>query len=130
MQDLKQKKWYIINDRNNGKYGRGDESDSTVKFDTDVAKPFSIDYSDAYILVTGDIKVVGANNNTRVVFKNCDPLSKAIVNLNDEYVETSDHLDLTMNLYNIIDYSDNYADTTGSLYHYKGPDQTKAAMAQ
>ena len=30
-----------------------------------------------------------------------------------------------MNLYNIIDYSDNCADTAGSLYHYKRPDQTK-----
>ena len=27
----------------------------------------------------------------------------------------------------MIDYSDDYADTTGSLYHYKRPYQTKAA---
>ena len=26
------KKWYIINDLNNGQYGKGNENDSTVKF--------------------------------------------------------------------------------------------------
>ena len=123
IQDRKQKEWYIIDDRNNDQYGSRDENDSTVKFDTDVVKSFLVDYSDAYILVTGDIKIVGANNNnTRVAFKNYDPFIRAIINLNNEHVETSDHLDLTKNLHKIIDYSDNY---TGSLYHYKRPDQTR-----
>ena len=52
------RKWYIINDQNNGQYGKGDESDSTIKFDTKVIKPNLCDYSDSYILVTGDIAVV------------------------------------------------------------------------
>ena len=30
-----------------------------------------------------------------------------------------------MSLYNVIDYSDNNADTTACLYHYERPDQTK-----
>ena len=53
------KKWYIINDQNNGQYGRGNENenDSTVKFETEVIKPNLCDYSEAYILVTGDIKI-------------------------------------------------------------------------
>ena len=84
-----------------------------------------MDYSDAYILVTGDIKVVGSNNDTKVAFKNCHPFTRAIIRLNDEHVETAHHLDLTMSLYNVIDYSDNYADTTACLYHYERPDQTK-----
>ena len=44
--------------------GNENENDSTVKFSTEVVKPFLVDYSDAYILVTGDIKVVGGNDNT------------------------------------------------------------------
>ena len=32
------RKWYIINDQNNGKYGKGDENDSTIKFNTEVVK--------------------------------------------------------------------------------------------
>ena len=52
------KKLRIINDRNNGKYGgeRG-ERDSTIKISTEVVKPFLADYSDTYILVTGNITV-------------------------------------------------------------------------
>ena len=44
------RKWYIINDRNNGQYGRGDENenDSTIKFETDVIKPNLCDYSIIY----------------------------------------------------------------------------------
>ena len=51
------RKWYIINDQNNGQYGGGIENDSTIKFETKVIKPNLCDSSDAYILVTGDIKV-------------------------------------------------------------------------
>ena len=50
-------KWCIINDQNNGQYGIGNENDSTIKFETKVIKSNLCDYSDAYILVTGDIKV-------------------------------------------------------------------------
>ena len=41
------KKWYI-NDQNNGRYGEGDSNDSTIKFSTEILKPFICDYSDAY----------------------------------------------------------------------------------
>ena len=66
------RKWYIINDQNNGQYGRGNENedDSNIKFETKVIKPNLCDYSDAYILVTGEIKVKGIAGGTNVVFKN------------------------------------------------------------
>ena len=43
------RKWYIVNDRNNGQYGREDENenDSTIKIETDVIKPNLCDNSDA-----------------------------------------------------------------------------------
>ena len=50
--------WYIINDQNNGQYGRGNENDSTIKFETKITKPNLCDCSDAYILVTGDIQML------------------------------------------------------------------------
>ena len=119
-EDLKflTKKWYIINSQNNGQYGKGNQNDSTIKFSTEIVKSFLVDYSDAYILVTGDIKVVGGNDDTLVVaFKNCHPFVRSIIHLNDEQVDTAENLDLTMDLYNLIEYSDNYSDTTGPLYH-------------
>ena len=30
------RKWFIINDQNNRQYGRGNENDSTIKFETKV----------------------------------------------------------------------------------------------
>ena len=47
------KKWYIINDRNNGNYGEAILNYSPIKIDTEVVKPVLCDYADAYILVTG-----------------------------------------------------------------------------
>ena len=113
------KEWYIVNDQNNGQYGKGDENDSTIKFSTEIVKPYLVDYSDAYILVTGDIKVVGGNNNTSICFKNCSPFTRPVIHLNDEHVETAENLNLVMNLYNLIEYSDNYEQTSGSLWQYK-----------
>ena len=61
-----------------------------------------------------------------MAFKNCHPFIRAVVHLNDEHVGTAENLDLTVGcLYNLIEYSDNYSDTTASLYHYKRPEQTK-----
>ena len=110
------KKWYIINDRNNGQYGQGILNDSPIKIDTEVVKPFLCDYGDAYILVTGDKTVVRGDVNTKAAFKNFHPLVKSEIHLNDDHVETVDNLDLTMNL---IEYSDNYSDSAASLYQFK-----------
>ena len=109
------KKWYVINDQNNGQYGKGDENEPTIKFSTEVVKPFLVDYSDAYVLVTGDIKVVDGGDNTHVAFKNCHLFTSAVIKLNDQQVGSALYLDLTMNLYNLIEYSDNYADTAASF---------------
>ena len=72
------RKWYIINDQNNGQYGRGNENDSTIKFKTKVIKPNLCDFSDAYILATGDIKVAAVAANTNVAFKNCAPFTRYV----------------------------------------------------
>ena len=67
----------------------------------------------------GDIKVQNGNDNTRVAIKNFHPFTKGFFKLNDEQVNTADSLDLTVSLYNILEYGDSYADTTGFLYQYK-----------
>ena len=107
------RKWYIINDQNNGQFGRGNENDANIKFETKVIKPNFCDYSDAYILVTGDIKIAGIAADTNVAFKNC------ATHKNDEHVKTAENLDIIMPMYNLLEYSDNYADFCGSLYHYQ-----------
>ena len=72
------RKSYIINDQNNGQYERGNENDSTIKFETKVIKTNLGDYSAAYILVTGDIKITNIAANTNVALKNCAPFTRFV----------------------------------------------------
>ena len=117
------RKWYVINDQNNTDYGEGNEDSTTVKFETKVIKSNLCDYSDAYILVTGNITATGLGSNTRVPFKNCPPFTKCITHINDEHVDNADNLGIIMPMYNLIEYSDNYSGTSGSLWQLKRDEQ-------
>ena len=117
------KKWYVINDQNNGQYGEGNENYSTIKFETKVIKPNLCDYSDTYILVIGDIIVERGDANTYVAFKNCAPFARCITHINDEHLETAENLDIIMPMYNLLEFSDNYPDSSGSLYQFKTDEQ-------
>ena len=113
------RKWYIINDQNNGQYGIRNENDSTIKSETKVIKQNLCDCSDACILATGDIKVTGIAADTNVAFKNCAPFTRYITHINDEHFETAENLDIIVPMYNLIEYSDNYAGSSRSLYQFK-----------
>ena len=84
------------------------------------------DYSDAYILVKGTIIVnntaaQGAavnNTNKKVIFKNCAPFTNCISEINNTQTDNAKDIDIVMPMYNLIEYSDNYAKTTGSLWQY------------
>ena len=49
------RKWYVINDQNSKDYGEGKEDSTTVKFETKVIKSSLCDYSNACVLVTGNV---------------------------------------------------------------------------
>ena len=117
------RKWYVINDQNNTDYGEGNEDSTTVKFETKIIKSNLCDYSDAYILVTGDITATGRDANTKVAFKSCAPFTKCVTHINDEHVDNADNLDIVMPMYNLIEYSDNYSDTSGRLWQFKRDEQ-------
>ena len=86
------RKWYIINDQHNRQYGNGNENDSTIKFETKVIKPNLCDYSDSYILVTGNIAATGGDANTKVAFETCAPFRRCVAHINDEHVEAAENL--------------------------------------
>ena len=77
------------------------------------------DYSDAYILVTGDIAVEGANNDTKVAFKSCAPFRKCGTEINETFIDEAEHINIAMPMYNLIEYSDNYSDNSRSLWQFK-----------
>ena len=71
------------------------------------------------LLVDGTFKAAGGNNNTRLVLKNCALFTKCNLETNDEHVDTVENLDIVMPMYNLIEYSDNYQDSSATLYQYK-----------
>ena len=89
-----------------------------IKFLTSSLESSLCDYSDAYILVTGNI-TVAANNNTDVAFKNCAPFSTCTTKINDVFVDEANYIYVAMPMYNLIEYSDNYADRSGSLWQFQ-----------
>ena len=109
------KKWYIIDSESNGNYSK----DGEIKFLTRSIESSLCDYSDAQILVTGNINLVGGDNNTKVAFKNCAPFEKCRTEINENFVDDAERINMAMPMYNLIEYSDNYCDTSGSLWQFK-----------
>ena len=81
------------------------------------------DYAEAYILVDGTIRAANAVNATRLALKNYAPFTKCNLEINDEHVDTAENLDIAMPMYNLIEYSDNYQDSSATLYQYKRDEQ-------
>ena len=108
---LATKKWYVIDSQTTkGKYKQGD----TIKFETETIKSSLCNYSDAFILVTGNI-TVAAGKNTDVAFKNCASFSIRKTVISDVYVDEANRIYITIPMYNLIEYSDNYSNTSESL---------------
>ena len=95
-------------------------------YNTRVLKPNLCDYAEAYILVDGTIRGTGGNNNTRLALKNCAPFTKCNLEINDEHEDTAETLDITMPMYNLIEYSDNYQDSSATIYQYKRDEPPEA----
>ena len=93
--------------------------DEPIKFLTRSIGSRLYDYSYAYILVTGNILTTPNNNATKVVFENCAPFKDCRTEINDTFVDYADFINIAMPMYNLIEYSDNYSDTSGSLWGFK-----------
>ena len=90
-----------------------------MKLQTKVIKSNLCDYSDAYILVTGYIKIENVAVNTNVAFKKCAQFTRCVPHINNVDVKIAENLDMIMAMYNLREYSDSYPDSSGSLYQFK-----------
>ena len=77
-------------------------------------------------MVDGTIRGTGSNNDTRLALKNCSPFTKCNLEINDEHVDTAENLDIVMPMYNLIEYSDNYQDSSATLCQYKRDEPPEA----
>ena len=109
------KKWYVIDSESKGNYSQ----DDPIKLLTKSLESSLCDYSEACILVTRNITATPNNAVTQVVSKNCAPFKNCRTEINDIFIDNADFINITIPMYNLIVYSDNYSETSGSLWNFK-----------
>ena len=116
---FKTRNWIETNDEARRTYSPNKQ----IKFKTSMLRSSLCDYSDAYILVKENITVNNAagdgadanNDNKKVIFKNCAPFTDCISKINNTDIDNAKYIDIVIPMYNLIEYSDNYSKTSGSL---------------
>ena len=121
---FKTKPWIEINDQSRVVYN----TNSDIRFNTTMLKSISCDYSEAYILFKGRTIITGTGDdaatrqaderNKGVIFKSYAPFIICRSEINNIEKENAKDIDIVMPMYNLIEYSDNYSKTTGSLWKY------------
>ena len=56
---------------------------------------------------------------TQVAFKNCTPFKDCRREINETFVDYANFINIAMPMYKLIEYSDNYSDSSGSLWGVK-----------
>ena len=108
------KKWVEVNDQS------GDANDrykpnKPIRFKTSMLRSDLCDFSDAYIVVKGDITLTKAADrdfidvrNSFLAFKNNTPFTNSISKINNVLIDIVEDLDIVMPMYNLLEYSKNY----------------------
>ena len=96
-----------------------------IRFKTSILKSDLCDYSNAHIVVKGDITLTKGENenlinlrNRFLAFKNNAPFTDCILKINGVLIDNVEYLDVVMPRYNLLEYSKNYRKTTGNLWNY------------
>ena len=135
------KKWIEVYYQSEKNYSPNKE----IRIKTSMLRSDLCDFSDAYIVVKGNIIVDKktftandfeapnntaanatatntANNNAfgekKLVFKNNAPFMNCVSKINGVQIDNAEDLDVVMPMYNLLEYSENYKKTTGSLWNY------------
>ena len=123
---LRTKNWVEIIDESREGYTTG----SDIKFKTTVLRSSVCDYADEHILVKVTIAITGTGEgddaatrqaderNKGVIFTNCVSFTKSISKINDTEIDNAQDIDIVMQMHNLIEYSNNYPKTSGSLWQY------------
>ena len=135
------KKWIEVYDQSEGNYNVNKE----IRIKTSVLRWDLCDFSDAYIVVRGNIivdkktftandfdepnntetiatAINNANNNEfgkkKLAFKNNAPFINCTSKINVIKIDNAEALDVVIPMYNLLEYSKNYRKTTCSLWNY------------
>ena len=67
---------------------------------------------------TADDGAAANDTNKKVTFKNCVLFTSCISKINNTEIDNAEYIDIVITMYNLIEYSDNYSKTSGSLWQY------------
>ena len=114
------KKWVEVHDQS----GSADDRYKPNKqrtFKKSMLRSDLCDFSDAYIVVKGEVTVTGGSNSSRknrpLAFKSNDPFISCISKINNTLIDNVEGLDVVKPMYNLIEYSKNFRKATGSLWN-------------
>ena len=118
------KKWVEVHDQSGSADDRY-KPNKQIRFKTSMLRSDLCDFSDAYIVVKGDITLMKAENryfidvrNRFLAFKNNAPFSNCISKINNVLINKAEDLDIVMPMYNLLECSKNYSKTTGSFWNF------------
>ena len=105
------KKWVEVHDQSGSADDRY-KPNKQIRFKTSMLRSDLCDFSDAYIVVKGEITVAGWSNATKknrpLAFKNNAPFIGCISKINNTFIDNAEDLNVAMSLYNFLEYSKNY----------------------
>ena len=73
-------------------------------------------------MVTENITATPNNAATQVAFQNYALFKTCRTQINETFVDEAKHINVTTSMYNLIEYSDNYSDTSGILWGFRRDD--------
>ena len=118
------KKWVEVHDQSGSAEDRYKPS-KQIRFKTSMLRSDLCDFSDAYIVVKGDITLKKDADkgfidirNRSLAFKNNAPFTNCISKINNVLIDNAEDLDVGIPIYNLIEYNKNYMKTTGSVRNY------------
>ena len=109
------KKWVEVSDSSSNQYS----VNKNIRFRTSMLRSDLCHYSDAYIVVKGTVNVM-TNANTDInqkdaAFENNTPFRSCTTKINNTLIDNAEDLDIVLPIYNLLEYSQNYSVTSGSL---------------
>ena len=115
------KKWVEVYDQSGSAEDRYKPS-KQIRFKTSMLRSDLCDFSDAYIVVKGDITLTKDGNrefmnlrNTFLAFKSNAPFTNWISKINNVLTDNPEDLDVVLPMYNLLEHTKNYRKTSGSL---------------
>ena len=114
------KKWIEVYDQSEKNYNPNKE----IRIKTSMLRSDLCDFSDAYIVVKGDVTLTKATHrdfidvrNRFLAFTDNASFTNCISKINNILIDNAEDLDIVMPMYNLLEYSKNYSKTTESLWN-------------